>query len=57
MNAWAPLAWAFSAGFALGVTLYALRLRARLRLYRRFIEDRLSSINLHNVPAQIRGLQ
>lgn len=54
MNAWAPLALAFSAGFAMGVTLYGLRLRARLRLYRRFIEERLSSIN---VPTQLRSIQ
>ena len=57
MNAWAPLALAFSAGFAMGVTLYGLRLRARLHLYRWFIEERLNSIDLSNLPVQIRGSQ
>jgi len=50
MNTWTPLVVAFSAGFAMGVTLYGLRLRAQLHLYRRFIEDRLSSINVSNLP-------
>ena len=52
MNAWAPLALAFSAGFAMGVILYGLRLRARLHLYRWFIEERLNSIDLSNLPVR-----
>ena len=45
MDAWVSLSLVFMSGFALGVIVYGLRLRARLRLYRKFIEERLCTIN------------
>jgi len=46
MSAWIVVACVFMGGFVLGGTLSSLWFRARLDLYRRFVEDRLNSINL-----------
>ena len=55
MNLWMTLA--FSVGFALGCILSSLRFKAKLKFYRRFIEERLSSINIPRPSAHLRGVR
>jgi hypothetical protein len=57
MNTWMLLIVAFVSGFGSGTILCGIRLEARLRLYRRFIEDRLGSIDLRAALAQGRDVQ
>jgi hypothetical protein len=57
MITWTHLLLAFATGGVLGSTLSGLRFRARLRLYRRFIEDRLDSVNLPRPSARLTGVR
>jgi len=56
MNGWIPLLFAFMAGSLLGAELTSLRLKAKLRLYKRFIEARLNSVNLPRPAAPLTGV-
>ncbi|MGA8186038.1 MAG: hypothetical protein WB819_20605, partial [Terriglobia bacterium] len=45
LNLWSSLAAAFMAGFGAGAAFVFFRSKAKLSLYQRFIEDRLSRLN------------
>lgn len=54
MNVFVPLGLAFFTGLILGIMVSGLRVRAQLRFYRRFIEQRLDVIALPRVPIRTR---
>lgn len=57
MNLWLHLPLAFASGFALGTLIAFWQFKSRLKVYRRYIENRLAQANLdlseprNSVPA------
>lgn len=51
MSPWIHMPLTFAVGFAFGAVSAFFHFRARLKFYRQFIEQRLSTFNLVHSPA------
>lgn len=46
MNIWLHLPLAFASGFALGTLIAFWQFKSKLKLYKRYIDNRLAQVNL-----------